>query len=56
MWKCLAAFCILLPLKAIGQDTGDESVPTEPKTRFRDPRKTRLGSSKAQILDDAKRD
>ena len=55
MWKCLAAFCILLPLKAIGQDTGDESVPTEPKTGVSAILgKLDWGSSKAQVLDDAK--
>ena len=55
MWKCLAAFCILLPLKAIGQDAGDESVPTEPKTGVSAILgKLDWGSSKAQVLDDAK--
>ncbi|MGC6417266.1 MAG: hypothetical protein ACON3Z_09105 [Bradymonadia bacterium] len=55
MWKYLAALCVLLPLKAISQETESDSGPAEPKTGVSAILgKLDWGSSKAQIFDDAK--
>ena len=55
MWKYLAALCVLLPLKAISQETESESGPVEPKTGVSAILgELDWGNSKAQIFDDAK--